>query len=360
MRHNRYDESASHGAKTTDATLQIAFGLGQVKGRMVEDSVCLAQHVRLEMAFLQARRASARGPACAPLRFLAADDESEPFGGFPFDGLLGLGLADESGEKSALAQLAAGWPEPIFSFALRDSGPAELTVGTLPEGVAEADAFWWPLSPVANGFWQLSAKDLALGDATLGLGEVEVVVDTGTSLLSVAPDIRRELEQRLDTSCANVNSLPPLGLVRSDGAKLQVWPSDYVTQDDDGKCSLALMPSFHGINSQGVVLGDNFLRRYVVVFDYGEQRVGFALRQDEDVHQKAKLVEAQKATAAPTPAPLPTTPPPPVDLNPAHEYENFALPTPHPTFSPASVLNNEMDDALGDLDLDSEFRRTTS
>merc|ERR1719281_1649174 len=60
MRHNRYDASASKGSKSTDATLQIAFGLGQVKGRMVEDSVCLAQHVQLEMAFLQARRATTR------------------------------------------------------------------------------------------------------------------------------------------------------------------------------------------------------------------------------------------------------------------------------------------------------------
>jgi hypothetical protein len=359
LKHNRYDDSASHGSKATDATMQVTFGLGQVKGRMVEDSVCLAQHVQLEMAFLQARRsaARARGSACAPLRFLAADDESEPFGDFPFDGMLGLGLADESGEKSALAQLAAGWPQPIFAVALRDSGPAELTVGELPDGAS--DPFWWSLSPVANGFWQLSAKDLALGDETLGLGEVEVVVDTGTSLLSVAPDIRKQLEQRLDTSCSNVNTLPPLGLVRSDGAKLQVWPSDYVTQDEDGKCSLALMPAFHGINSQGVVLGDAFLRRYVVVFDYGEQRVGFALRQDEDVHQKAKLVEAQKATSAPTPAPLPTTPPPPLDLNPAHEYDNFVLPTPHPTLSSAAVLDNDMDDALGGLDLDAEFRRST-
>merc|ERR1719281_13813 len=361
LKHNRYDSSASHGSKSTDATLQIAFGLGQVKGRMVEDSVCLAQHVQLEMAFMQARRASTstRGSACAPLRFLAADDESDQFSDFPFDGLLGLGLTDESGEKSALAQLAVGWPAPIFAVALRDSGPAELTVGALPDGVSSADAFWWPLSPVANGFWQLSAKDLALGDTTLGLGEVEVVVDTGTSLLSVAPDIRKELEQRLDTSCSNVNSLPPLGLVRSDGARLQVFPSDYVTQDESGKCSLAFMPDFHGINSQGVVLGDAFLRRYVVLFDYGEQRVGFALRQDEDVHQKAKLVEAQKATPAPTPAPIPTTPPPPVDLNPAHAYDSFALPTPHPTLSPAAVLDNEMDDALGGLDLDAEFRRST-
>ena len=27
-----------------------------------------------------------------------------------------------------------------------------------------------------------------------------------------------------------------------------------VTQDEDGKCSLALMPAFHGINSQGTIL----------------------------------------------------------------------------------------------------------
>merc|ERR1719456_220424 len=121
------------------------------------------------------------------------------------------------------------------------------------------DVFWWPLSPVANGFWQISAKDLTLGDEALGLGEIEIAVDTGTSLLAVAPDIRSQLEQKLDTSCAHVNALPPLGLVRSDGARLEVWPSDYIQQDEAGKCSLALMPQFHGINSQSVVLGDAFL-----------------------------------------------------------------------------------------------------
>ena len=59
---------------------------------------------------------------------------------------------------------------------------------------------------------------------TLSSTPAQVVVDTGTSLLSVAPDIRKELESRLDTSCANVNALPALGLVREDGAKLEVAP----------------------------------------------------------------------------------------------------------------------------------------
>merc|ERR1719409_2383920 len=276
---------------------------------MVRDTVCLARHVPLEMAFLQVRDA----PACAPLWFLAADEESGPWGDFPFDGLLGLGLEDGSGEKSALAQLAAAWPEPVFAVALRDSGPAELTVGTMPEG----DIFWWPLSPVANGFWQISAKDLTLGDEALGLGEIEIAVDTGTSLISVAPDIRSQLEQKLDTSCSHVNALPPLGLVRGDGARLEILPSDYVNQEDAGACKLALMPGFHAVNSQSMVLGDSFLRRYVVVFDYGQQRVGFALRPDEDVHARAALAKAEQTPPPPTPPPSPTTTPEPPDLDPS-------------------------------------------
>ena len=44
--------------------------------------------------------------------------------------------------------------------------------------------------------------------------------------------------------------------MRSDGAKLEIWPSDYVRQDEQGQCALAFMPSFHGVNSQGIVLGD--------------------------------------------------------------------------------------------------------
>ena len=62
------------------------------------------------------------------------------FGDFPFDGLLGLGLEDGSGQASALSQLAQGWPQPVFSFALRDSGPAEITVGAMPDGTG--DVFW--------------------------------------------------------------------------------------------------------------------------------------------------------------------------------------------------------------------------
>lgn len=355
--HHRYDFNASSGAKLTGATMNIGFGKGEVKGRMVQDQVCIAQHVPLEMAFLQVR-SSARardGSSCAPLVFLAADEESGPFGDFPFDGLLGLGLEDGSGQASALSQLAQGWPQPVFSFALRDSGPAEITVGAMPDGTG--DVFWWPLSPVANGFWQLSAKDLALGDAEMGLGEIEIAVDTGTSLISVSPDIRSALEKRLDASCANVNSLPPLGLMRSDGAKLEIWPSDYVRQDEQGQCALAFMPSFHGVNSQGIVLGDAFLRRYVAVFDYGQQRVGFALRADEDAHQSARLRQAEQSTAAPTPAPIPTTPPPPPDLNPRHSYDTYVLPTPAPTMSPGAQLNSQLDDALGGLDLDGAFEK---
>ena len=46
---------------------------------------------------------------------------------------------------------------------------------------------------------------------------------------------------------------------------------------------------------------------------------------------------------APTPAPIPTTPPPPVDLNPAHDYERFALPTPRPTLSPVRPFSIRRD-----------------
>jgi hypothetical protein len=178
VKHQSYDSSQSSGAKATGQTMSIGFGMGKVHGKVEEDTVCLPQaNVPLQEEFLQTgerqggslRRDKAveadDEALCAQLAFVAAEGESDDFDNSPFDGILGMGLESDMQKSSWLQELANAGKitERLFSVSLSNDGQSELTLGGYDDrAVYNGQILWWPLSAMADGFWQLSVADLAL------------------------------------------------------------------------------------------------------------------------------------------------------------------------------------------------------
>lgn len=346
--HHRFGASKSSSAKDTKHTLMIGFGMGQVKGRVYEDQVCLSAQgntASLNEVFLQV---SDEG-SCAKMDLLVADTESDELASLPADGILGLGLDDPQvggPEYSFLQQLVSAGKLSSSTFALHlsNSGDSALTLGGVDESALQGgQVSWWKLSPVSNGYWQFSASDLTLDGVPQNFGEIEIAVDSGTSLLAADGDMKNWMQQHLQLTgndgCGNVNNMPKVGLRRHDGTTLLLLPSDYV-DESEGTCTLAIMPGFHSVNGQRLILGDSFLRRYVTVFDRDNARIGFGVAAGDE--HSPQLMQGL-FPPAPSTSPPPTTQGPEVKLD--VKYEEWT-PVTTTTISPEEIANKQKQQEL--------------
>eukprot|EP00746_Dinoflagellata_sp_MGD_P071591 gnl/MRDRNA2_/MRDRNA2_29136_c0_seq1.p1 gnl/MRDRNA2_/MRDRNA2_29136_c0~~gnl/MRDRNA2_/MRDRNA2_29136_c0_seq1.p1 ORF type:complete len:674 (+),score=163.88 gnl/MRDRNA2_/MRDRNA2_29136_c0_seq1:109-2022(+) len=339
--HHRFGVSKSTSAQDTKHTLMIGFGMGQVKGKVYEDQVCLSAQgntASLNEVFLQV---SDEG-SCAKMHMLVADTESDDLAKLPADGILGLGLDDPQvggPEYSFIRQLvsAGKLSSSVFALHLSNSGDSALTLGGVDESALQGgQVSWWNLSPVNNGYWQFSASDITLDGTPQNFGELEIAVDSGTSLLAADGQMKNWMEQHLQLSgndgCSNVNNMPKVGLRRHDGTELLLLPSDYV-DESEGTCTLAIMPGFHSVNGQRLILGDSFLRRYVTVFDRDNARIGFGVAAGDE--HSPQLMQGL-FPPAPSTTPAPTTKGPDVKLD--VKYEEWT-PVTTTTISPEEIAH---------------------
>merc|ERR1712232_601273 len=124
-----------------------------------------------------------------------------------FDGIMGLGLDDPAmnGRQgySFLEQLVQAGKVGSTAFALRlgNRGESQLLLGDLDSSaVSDRRVLWVPLSDWANGNWQFSVSDITLNGQPQNFLPFEVLVDSGTSLLTADDNLRSWLENNLNPS----------------------------------------------------------------------------------------------------------------------------------------------------------------
>lgn len=298
-KHPRFSAAQSRSAKNTSQTLMIGYGSGPVSGHIFEDRVCLPTREDHSAVLGEVLLQTPPRELCARMQFLAADVENDEIANSPFDGILGLGAASDDPavggpQFSFLKQLVAAnmINNTAFALHLTNNGDSELNLeGASEQELAGGQISWWNMSPLANGYWQFSVCDLTMDGVPQHFGKLEVGIDSGTSLLAADSDLKNWMEQKLQggSDCSNVNGMPKIGLKRHDGSTLMLLPSDYI-DEREGKCSLALMPSFNRDNGQRLRLGASFLRRYVTVFDRDNARIGFGVAADD--MQAPQLVQS--------------------------------------------------------------------
>jgi len=262
----------------------ITFGTGEVSGVYVRDNVCLGA-----------------GDICCQANFVAGTEESdEPFSLVPFDGILGLSLAQmaEGPSFSVMDRLVESGvlSQGLFSVFFGNEGEqSEITFGSFKKEQMATEIFWAPVT--VPGYWQVAMDDITLANKNLGLcssSKCQVAVDTGTSLLAGPTDVVASLVEKLQVAddCSNLDSLPDLGFIVGNHI-LNLKAEDYVARHSTG-CALGLM-SLDIPPPKGplFIFGDPFLRKYFTVYDRENMRVGFALAKHQKPSTRGKsLVEA--------------------------------------------------------------------
>ena len=136
-----------------------------------------------------------------------------------------------------------------------------------------------------KAYWEVDLDAITFGNETAELEETGVILDTGTSLITMPSSLAELLNREIGAKkswngqytveCEKRSSLPDLTFTLT-GYNFTITAEDYIL-DLQGSCISAItgldIPEPAGPLA---ILGDAFLRKYYSVYDMGKNSVGLA------------------------------------------------------------------------------------
>eukprot|EP00435_Cladocopium_sp_Y103_P009592 s399_g2.t1 len=314
--HRRYNESASSSAIQLDHEglwdgrgerdeVAISFGTGEIIGNFVEEAVCLTNSKLTDSG------------ACARVRLVTANQMTdEPFQNFQFDGVIGLGLANLAVDShfSFFEQMARSDENfvPQFGYFLseRDDVASEICFGGHDARHMRSSLQWAPVHDPHKGFWQVKILRVTVNGEDFPFcadGSCVAIADTGTSLIgaprAAATPLHRQLARKVpavndDIDCRDVEG-PELVFELDGGVTVTLSGREYSRaaamkvvnkqQEVQLVCRATLLPVDPSptLGEKAFILGQPLLQKYYTVYDWEQQRVGFALAQQASTENSA-------------------------------------------------------------------------
>lgn len=269
---SKYDHAKSTSYQEDGGDFEIQYGSGSVSGFFSLDSVTLANDIIVKsQRFAEVQDAGGLGMAYMLGKF---------------DGIMGLGFTSISIDKTptvfenAINQDLLD--QPVFSFYLGDNKPGELTFGGYDPSKFEGDLTYVKLS--AATYWQIEMDKVTAGDGYSSDGPASAIVDSGTSLmtgpkaevskLAMAVGATPNIMGEYTIDCSKLNGMPDI-VFTIDGNDYTIPGKSAIIQAQ-GTCLFAFMGMDFPAGGPQWILGDVFMRQYYTVFNYAEEKIGFA------------------------------------------------------------------------------------
>jgi len=272
QRHHLYKHSKSSTYEKNGTVFAIQYGSGAVKGQFSKDDISIGPFTVKGYTFAEVDNTGGMGPAY----YLAK-----------FDGILGLGWDSivVGGGPTVFNQLVeqGQLDEPVFAFYLtgRDGKVGELVLGGVDPDHYTGNFDTIPLT--SETYWQVELTGVTIGGKPLS-NTNKAIIDSGTSLLAGPKSEVKKIaaavgakpmfagEYSIDCDAANASAI----VFELNGHKYELEVQDYIL-NTGGACLFAMM----GIDIPSPagplwILGDVFMRKYYVKFDYGSKSVGIA------------------------------------------------------------------------------------
>ncbi len=149
-----------------------------------------------------------------------------------YDAVMGLGLSELARPNDDDLSLLASMSEKVFGICLgqHDNDPGRLDLG---RGVPELESAYTSLPCSKDtGHWGLQLSGFKVGDTdiTVGSNGMDMIVDSGTSLLALPTEVYEKVLSTIDPveeDCSNIDSLPDLEMSVGD-YKFVIPPQLYV------------------------------------------------------------------------------------------------------------------------------------
>ncbi|KAL3481608.1 aspartic peptidase domain-containing protein [Aspergillus californicus] len=270
--HNTFGNDSSSTVKVTNETFQVGYGSGDVSGVLVTDHLFIA-NTNVEMTFGLANKAT--------------DD----FRDYPIDGILGLGRSnDTSMGRPAFMDCVteqAHLDSNIVAFHLsRNSDGAR--DGTVSFGKVDTTKFSGDIAytdVVASSIhWNIPLDDASVDGKACNFAGKSAIIDTGTSYSLLPPKDAKALHALIpgSKSLSEENFLLPCDSTAViqfsfSGKSYTMSPKDYIGDrlESGGGCiSTIIGQTIFG--DDVMILGDTFLKNVYTVFDFDNDRIGFA------------------------------------------------------------------------------------
>lgn len=263
----KHDKSSTYVANGT--VFKIQYGSGPVSGIFSEDSVNIA------------------GFSLEHFTFAEVDDTSGLGLGYrmgKFDGICGMGWDSISVNQVKTpfhALVDSGLlAQPVFAFYLGNNADGELVIGGVDETHYSGEFVYVPLK--SQSYWEVALDGVALEGSSVSTCPT-AIVDSGTSLLagptadveSIASSLGAKsiLGKEYTIDCSKSYTMT----FTLAGHDFALDAQDLIISNSGGQCILGLMGMDIPAPAGPLwILGDVFMRKYYVKFDWGESRIGVA------------------------------------------------------------------------------------
>jgi len=279
--HNKYDHTASSTYVANGTKWSIEYGSGSCSGFLSIDTLTIGGLAVKSQKFGEATNEPG-------LTFVVAQ----------FDGILGLAFKTISVDAvtpvwyNILKQNLV--PQPMFSFFLSNQ-PGSTSYSEMILGGVDTARFTGPITYVpltSDTYWEFALGNITVnGVSYVPNAQPKAICDTGTSLIAGPSQQMLNLNIALGAVptgtgpavfpvCPQNNTLPNV-IITLAGTQFVLTQADYVltetilgyTECISGFLGIDLPPSVGPL----YILGDVFIRKFYSIFDFGGNRMGFAL-----------------------------------------------------------------------------------
>lgn len=281
-RQDLYNAKESSSFKAAGKHFSIQYGTGSVAGMVAKDTLTIGGLKVSDQGFGQTLHAP-----------------GSTFTNSPFSGIMGLGYPTISATKE-LPPMNNLFEQklirdPIFSFQFNDrsnDNGGTLTLGGWdPKSIKEP--LQW-LNVTKKAYWEVQMDKMSINDFKFEQ-KSRAILDSGTSLIvmptHIATRVNRSINAKTSINgmsfveCSAVPNLPDIEFMLG-GKKFSLESKDYILNFGQNTC----VSAFQGMDLiQGApffILGDAFLRKYVSVYDFGNNMVALA---ESTTHTSARL-----------------------------------------------------------------------
>lgn len=266
--HDSFGPDDSDTFESSSENFDISYGTGKVKGKLAKDTISVAG-----VSF--------------KFQLGIADEASDDFQHYAFDGILGLSLGKGRTENFLDVMSDDGdLKDNIFSVALSRASDGtnngEIVFGYIDDERHTGKIVYSDIVSGSN-VWAIELDEMAYNGKKAGIGGTKTYIDTGSTFIYGPQELAKKIHSVIPDATSSDGGLSYKVPCDSNedltftfsGASYKVSPKDWISPPNgNGECTSNMYG--HDVAAGALLLGATFVKNVYVVFDKDKERIGMS------------------------------------------------------------------------------------